>query len=115
LFVKGRILDAERRKRFLAHLRPKIRKFCVVCTYVDMDESLVTTIKVEKVLGEIRETPFEPLKDEKDEEIDIGGSSIEWQIHALNETLIIFFKGSIGKEVIPLGIQEVEMCVSYAI
>jgi hypothetical protein len=64
LFVKGKILDAEKRKRFMAHFRPKIRKLCVVHTYVDMDELLATAIKVEKVLGEIEETPFEPLKDE---------------------------------------------------
>jgi hypothetical protein len=64
LFVRGRILDAKRR-RILADCRPKIRKLYVVCTYVDMDELLVSTIEVEKVMGEIREMPFEPLKDER--------------------------------------------------
>jgi hypothetical protein len=36
----------------------------VVCTYVDMDELLASNIEVEKVMGEIGETIFEPLKDE---------------------------------------------------
>jgi hypothetical protein len=30
-----------------------------------MDELLVSTIEVEKVMGEIGEMPFEPLKDER--------------------------------------------------
>jgi hypothetical protein len=51
--VKGRILDAERRRRFLAHLRLEIKKFCVVHTYADMDELLDSSIEVEKVMGEI--------------------------------------------------------------
>jgi hypothetical protein len=51
LFVKGRILNVKRRRWFLAHLRPKIRKLCVVHTYVDMDELLASTIEIEKVLG----------------------------------------------------------------
>ncbi len=80
---------------------PKIKKFCVVHTYVDMDELLAIAIEVEKVLGEIGETPFELLKEEKDEEANEGQSSIEQQIHALNGTLIKKIKGSNGKEIIP--------------
>ncbi len=51
--MKRRILDAERRRQFLANLRLEIRKFCVVHTYVDMDELLDSSIEVEKVMGEI--------------------------------------------------------------
>jgi hypothetical protein len=58
LFVKGRILDVKRRKRFLVHLRPKIRKFYVVCTYANMDELLAMAIKVEKMLGKIGKPPM---------------------------------------------------------
>jgi len=61
--VKWKILDAKRKKRFLTHLWSKIKKLCVVRTYVDMDELLATTIEVEKVFIEIGETPYEPLKD----------------------------------------------------
>lgn len=77
LFVKGKNFDAKRRKKFMAHFRPKIRKLCVVHTYANMDELLATTIKVEKVLGETEEAPFEPLKDERDEETNTRESSIE--------------------------------------
>ncbi len=77
LFVKGKTPDAKRRKRFMAHFKPKIRKLCVVRIYVDMDDLLAVAIKVEKVLGEIEETPFEPLKDERDEETSTRESSIK--------------------------------------
>jgi hypothetical protein len=60
LFVKGRILDVERRRQILAILKPKLKKLLVVRTYHDMDELLAITIEVEKVLGEIGETPYEP-------------------------------------------------------
>jgi len=33
----------------------------VVCTYQDMDELLLATIEVAKVLGGIGETTYEPL------------------------------------------------------
>lgn len=63
-----------------------------------MDELLASTIEVEKVLGEIRKTSIEPLKDEQKDEMNEGETLIEWHIHALNDTLINFFKGSNGKE-----------------
>jgi hypothetical protein len=59
LFVKGKTLDVERKRRFIAHFRPKIRKLCVVHTYADMDELLAIAIEVEKVFVEIGETPFD--------------------------------------------------------
>lgn len=73
MFVRGKILDVERRRRFLAHFRPKIRKLCVVCTYVDMEKLLATAIEVKKVLGEIGETTFKPLKDEGMKKLMKGG------------------------------------------
>ncbi len=87
----------------MAHLRPKNRKLCVVRTYVDMHELLVSTIEVWKVLGEIGD-PFEPLKDEWDDETNEGETSTKQHIHVLNETLINFFKGSSGKELAQLAI-----------
>jgi hypothetical protein len=53
LFVKRRILDDERKRWFMAHLKSKNKKLCVVHTYVDMDKLLVSTIEVWKVMGEI--------------------------------------------------------------
>jgi hypothetical protein len=40
-----------------------------------MDELLAATSEVEKVFGKIRETPFEPLKEERDEEANDGENS----------------------------------------
>lgn len=77
LFVKGRILDAKRKRQFLSKLRPKLRKLSMVCTYQNMDELLSATIEVEKVLGEIGETPYEPLQEEREEELTLGETSID--------------------------------------
>jgi hypothetical protein len=46
----------------------KNHKFYVVKVYEDMDELLVVTIEIEKIMGEINEIPFQPLKEEKKEE-----------------------------------------------
>jgi len=73
--VRGRILDAKRKRWFLAHFRPKL---CVVCTYTNMDEFLASTIEVEKVMGEIGEMPFEPLKDEQEDEMNERKTSTKW-------------------------------------
>jgi hypothetical protein len=52
---------------FLAKLKPKIRKLCVVRIYINIDEIIVATIKIEQVLGELEETPYEPMREEQDE------------------------------------------------
>jgi hypothetical protein len=36
LFQRGRIPNVEQRRRFLAKLRPEIRKLCVVRTFTDI-------------------------------------------------------------------------------
>ncbi len=48
--------------------------------------------------------PFESLKDEWEDEMNEIETSTEWQIHVFNETLIFFFKGSNGKELVQLAI-----------
>jgi predicted component of viral defense system (DUF524 family) len=68
LFQKGRLQDAEQRRRFLARLRPEIRKLCVVKTFVDIEKLFGAATEVERVLGELGETPYEPLKEEQEEE-----------------------------------------------
>ncbi len=92
LFQKGRIQDAEQR-RFLAKLRPEIRKLCVVRMFTDIEELVGTATELERVLGELGQTPFEPLKEEQEE----GDSEtlMEKQVTALNNTLINFFKGNV--------------------
>jgi hypothetical protein len=67
LFQRGRIQDAEQRRRFMARLRPKIRKLCVVRTLTDIEELVGATTKPERVLGKLGETPYEPLKKEQEE------------------------------------------------
>ncbi len=61
----------------MSHIRWEIKKFYVVHTYINLDEMLVATIEVEKVLGKIGETFYEPLKDEKEEEMNEGDTSTE--------------------------------------
>jgi predicted component of viral defense system (DUF524 family) len=91
LFRKGQIQDVEQRKRFLARLRPEIRKLCVVRVFADIEELVVAAIEVERVLGELGEMPLEPLKEERDE--GTKEDIMERQVTTLNETLINLFKG----------------------
>jgi hypothetical protein len=49
--------------------------------------------KLEKVLGELKETPFELLKEEQEE--GVSETMMEKQVTTLNNTLINFFKGSV--------------------
>ncbi len=89
-FQKGRISNAEQKRRFLAKLRPEIRKLCVVRNFADIEELLGASNEVERVLGEFGETPFEPLKEEHEERgVE---TSMEHQVATLNDTLINFFK-----------------------
>jgi len=64
LFWRGRIQDNEQKRRFLARLRPAIRKLCAVQTFTDIEELIGAASELEQVLGELGETPFEPLKEE---------------------------------------------------
>ncbi len=63
-FRKCRISNAKQKRRFLAKLRLEIRKLCVVRNFANIEELLGATNEVERVLGELGETPFEPLKEE---------------------------------------------------
>jgi hypothetical protein len=92
LFRKSKIQDIEQKRRFLAKLRPKIRKLCVVRTFVDIEELVGAATEVERVLGELGETPYESLREEQEEET--SKSNVEKQVAALNDTLINFFKGN---------------------
>jgi len=92
-FRKGRLQDAEQKRRFLARLRPEIRKLCVVRTFANIEELVGVATEVERVLGELGETPYEPLKEEQEEES--SQTIMEKQVTALNNTLINFFKGAV--------------------
>ncbi len=60
----GGLKDAEHKRRFLAELRPKIWKLCVVRTFANIEELVGVATELERVLGELGETPYEPLKEE---------------------------------------------------
>jgi len=79
LFQKGRLQDAEQKRRFLARLRPEIRKLCVVRTFTDIEELVGAATEVERILGELGETPYEPLKEEQKEE----SSQTSWRNRSL--------------------------------
>ncbi len=49
----------------------------MVHTYQDMDEFLLDVVEMDKVLGEIGETPYELLQKEKEEELALGETSID--------------------------------------
>jgi hypothetical protein len=91
LFRKGQIQDVEQRRRFLARLRLEIRKLCVVRTFADIEELVGAATEVERVLGELGETPNEPLREEQEEEM--SENNVKKRVTTLNNTLINFFKG----------------------
>jgi len=93
LFQKGRIPDAEQRRRFLARLRPEIRKLCVVRIFTDIEKMVGAATELERVLGELGETPFEPLKEEQEE--GVVETIMEKRVAALNNALVSFFKRNV--------------------
>jgi len=95
LFQWGKIPDAEQRRRFLGKLIPEIRKICVVRMYADIEEMVGAATELERVLGELGETPFEPLKEEQEE--GVAETMMEKQVNAFNDTLINFMKGNVSK------------------
>jgi hypothetical protein len=64
----------------------------MVRVFADIEELVAAAIEVEKVLGELGETPFEPLKEEREEGTE--DNTMEKQVATLNSTLINFFKGN---------------------
>jgi hypothetical protein len=48
----------------MGKLKPEIRKICVVRTYANIEEMVDAATELERVLGELGKTPFEPLKEE---------------------------------------------------
>ncbi len=57
-----------------------------------MESLLASTLEVEKVLGELDEIPYEPLKEEQEESMFTGEKIVEKQIQVLNESLINLLK-----------------------
>jgi len=61
----------------------------MVRVFANIEELVAVAIEVERILGELGETPFEPLKEEQKEGTD--DNTMEKQVVALNSTLINFF------------------------
>jgi hypothetical protein len=97
LFQRVRIPDAKQQRRFLARLGLEIRKLCVVRTFVDIEKLVGVAIELERVLGEIGETPFEPLKEEQDEGVE--ETLMEKQVTALNDTLVNLIKRNVSNSI----------------
>jgi len=64
-----------------------------VRNFADIEELVGAASEVERVLGELGETPFEPLKEEQEE--GVAEASMEHQVATLNNTIINFFKGGV--------------------
>jgi hypothetical protein len=77
----------------LAQLRLELRRLYVVKTYTHIKEMVIVATKIERMLGDLGETPYDPSKEGEDENA-IGKSFIDKQLSVLNETLIHFFKES---------------------
>jgi len=65
----------------------------VARTFTNIEELVGAATKLERVLGELGETPYEPLREEQEEET--SETMMEKQVTALNNTLINFFKGTV--------------------
>jgi hypothetical protein len=91
-FQRRKIEDVEQRRSFLARLKLKLRRLYVVKTYINIEEMVIVTTEIERVLRDLGETPYDPLR-EKDENV-IGNSSTDKHLLMLNETLIYFFRES---------------------
>ncbi len=63
----------------------------MVRMFTDIEKLVGATIELERVLGELGETPYEPLKEEQEDRA--SKTIMERQVTTLNNTLIIFFKG----------------------
>ncbi len=84
LFRKGKIKDVEQRRKFLAHLQLRIKKLCMVKTYVNVEEMLLVAKEVERVYGEFGEIPFEPFMEEQEEGMH-NEPMLEKHVNVLNE------------------------------
>ncbi len=65
----------------------------MVKTYTHIEKMVITTTEIERILGDLGEILYDPVKEEKDEDA-IGESSTDKQLSVLNETLIHFFRVS---------------------
>jgi predicted aspartyl protease len=68
----------------------------MVRAFVDIEKLVATAIEVERMSGELGETPLEPFKEERDEVTE--DAIMEREITTLSETLINLFKGVVSNQ-----------------
>ncbi len=61
---------------------------CVMRDYASMESLFNVALEVEWVLPKLGETPFELLKKEHEENMNVGETTMEKQVQLLNESLI---------------------------
>ncbi len=72
----------------------EIKKLCMVKTYANVKEILLITKEVERMLRELGDIPFEPLKEKEEERVHID-MMLEKRVNVLSESFIKFLKGSL--------------------
>jgi hypothetical protein len=92
LFARGKLEDAKQHGRFLSHLKPKIKKLCVMQDHAHMEALFNAALEVEWMLAKLGETPFEMLKEEHEKNMMVGKIKMEKQVQLLNESLINLLK-----------------------
>ncbi len=65
----------------------------MVRTFINIEKLVGVVTELEKVLGELGETPYEPLKEEQEE--GASKTMMEKHVTTLNNTFINFFKGTV--------------------
>jgi hypothetical protein len=97
----------------MAQLKPKLKRLYVVRTYIDIEDMVLATIEIERVLGDLGETPYDPFMEEKDEDAT-RESSTNKHLLVLNETLIhLLGNMAIGMELM-LAFLGIHLVVNYA-
>lgn len=91
LFTRGKKFKVEEKKRILLKVRPKIKKLCIMWDCAIMEALLATALEEEKVLQELRETPFDPLKERK-KFMNVANAMVEKHTQVLGNVLVNFFK-----------------------
>jgi hypothetical protein len=47
----------------------ELKRLCVVRTYANIEEMVIIATEIKRVIGDLGETPYHPLREEKDEDV----------------------------------------------
>jgi len=68
----------------------------MVKTFMDIEELMGNVIQLERLLEELGETPYEPLKEEQEKKV--SKTMMEKQVIVLNNTFINFFRNNVPNQ-----------------